>query len=138
MRQCRDIERASGQQKGWYDLKVNYQTYSVGERVWVRDSARKQGRCPKLKWKFKGLYRIIQKISDVLYQLEGEDCNFVMHYNRLKPCFAIGIRDEEHLRNRAELPPVQTQRRSLESGLQPSSSPRRQFPVDWGVRQRGD
>lgn len=39
--------------------------------MWVRDQRRKRGQCPKLKKKFSGPYLVLDRLSDVLYQLKG-------------------------------------------------------------------
>ncbi|KAG9282328.1 hypothetical protein AMEX_G970, partial [Astyanax mexicanus] len=82
---------ASGKQKEYYDLKVSVQQWSEGERVWVRDTTRTVGKCPKFQKKYKGPFVIEQKISDALYRIKGEgQRSFVVHHNRLKPCFDSG------------------------------------------------
>uniref|UniRef100_A0A803JFV2 Gypsy retrotransposon integrase-like protein 1 n=1 Tax=Xenopus tropicalis TaxID=8364 RepID=A0A803JFV2_XENTR len=81
--------KATGKQKEYYDLKITAQVYEPGENVWVRDSTRKKGVCPKLRPKYKGPYVIAQKLSDVLYRVcdtEGKHSS-VQHYARLKPFF---------------------------------------------------
>lgn len=59
--------KVSGQQKSAFDVKVNFQYYSEGELVWVRNKAKKRGLCPKLQRRFKGPYKILQRITEVLY-----------------------------------------------------------------------
>ena len=79
--------KASVQQKKSYDFRANFQYYSEGELVWVRNTARKRGVCPKLQRRFKGPYRVLERVTDVLYRLVLEEGGkeSVVHFNRLKP-----------------------------------------------------
>lgn len=78
---------ASKQQKANFDFRANFQYYSAGELVWVQNKSRKRGLCPKLQRRYKGPYKVLERVTDVLYRLdpgEGKP-DFVMHFNRLKP-----------------------------------------------------
>ena len=82
--------RASGRQKEAYDVRVKWQYYSEGELVWVRSKAKKRGVCPKLQRRFKGPYRVLERVTEVLYRLvlvEGGP-EITLHFNRLKPCLS--------------------------------------------------
>jgi len=82
--------RASVKQKGEYDFRAHFQYYSEGELVWVRGKVRKKGLCPKLQRRFKGPYKVTERITEVLYRLvpvEG-GTEIVVHFNRLKPCLS--------------------------------------------------
>lgn len=83
---------ASQSQKEFYDLRVSHQYYEPGERVWVRDKRRRRGQCPKLMKRFVGPYVVIERMSDVLYRLRGDNGNTVVHFNRLKPCYDSDFR----------------------------------------------
>lgn len=52
--------KASKQQKANYDFRVNYQYYSEGELVWLRNKARTRGICPKLQRQYRGPFRVIE------------------------------------------------------------------------------
>uniref|UniRef100_A0A671YZ42 Integrase catalytic domain-containing protein n=1 Tax=Sparus aurata TaxID=8175 RepID=A0A671YZ42_SPAAU len=70
--------KASEQQKMYYDFRANFQYYSEGELVWVQNKARKRGVCPKLQRRYKGPFRVVDRVTDVLYRLmlvEGEECS---------------------------------------------------------------
>ena len=87
----RHQEEASSQQKAAFDFRANFQYYSEGELVWVQNKARKRGLCPKLQRRYKGPFKILEQVSDVLYRLvpaEGGP-ETVLHFNRLKP-FVVG------------------------------------------------
>ena len=79
--------RASAQQKEAYDFRARAQYYSVGELVWVRNKARKRGVCPKLQRRYKGPFKVLECVTEVLYRVAlvegGPDT--VIHFNRLKP-----------------------------------------------------
>uniref|UniRef100_A0A8C6PUR3 Integrase catalytic domain-containing protein n=1 Tax=Nothobranchius furzeri TaxID=105023 RepID=A0A8C6PUR3_NOTFU len=79
--------RASARQKESYDLRANFQFYSEGGEVWVRNKTRKWGVCPKLQRWYKGPYKVVERITEVLYRLVpiqgGPEC--VVHFNRFKP-----------------------------------------------------
>lgn len=79
--------RASQQQKTNFDFRANFQYYSVGERVWVSNKAKKRGICPKLQRRYKGPFVVLERVSEVLYRVAlaegGPDT--VIHFNRLKP-----------------------------------------------------
>lgn len=82
--------RASVKQKGEYDFRAHFQYYSEGELVWVRGKVRKRGLCPKLQRRFRGPYKVTERITEVLYRLvpvEG-GTEIVVHFNRLKPCLS--------------------------------------------------
>ncbi len=79
--------QASSQQKKYFDFRAQVQYYSEGELVWVRNKARKKGVCFKLQRTYNGPFKVIERLSDVLYQIQpikgGK--TVVVHYNRLKP-----------------------------------------------------
>lgn len=60
--------RASGRQKEAFDVRVRWQYYTEG-LVRVHSKARKRGVCPKLQRGYRGPYRVIERITDVLYCL---------------------------------------------------------------------
>lgn len=77
---------ASHQQKTAFDFRANFQYYSEGELVWMRNKARKRGVCPKLQRQFRGPYQVLERVTEVLYRVmlvEGGP-EMVVHFNRLK------------------------------------------------------
>lgn len=79
--------RASEQQKMSYDFRANFPYCSEGELVWIQNKARKRGVCPKLQRRYKGPFRMMDRVTDVLYRLvpvEGGQ-ESVVHFNQLKP-----------------------------------------------------
>lgn len=84
----RHQNKASAQQKKGYDFRAQPQWYTENELVWLRDKVRRRGLCPKLQRRFKGPFRVMERILEVLYRIcpvhgGGET---VIHVNRLKPC----------------------------------------------------
>lgn len=79
--------KASNQQKTNFDFRASLQFYSEGEFVWVLNKARRRGLCPKLQRRFKGPYKIRERVTEVLYRvaLVGGGGESVVHFNRLKP-----------------------------------------------------
>lgn len=64
----------------------------IGEEVWVKNTARKRGKCPKFRRHYTGPFEVSQKLSDELYEVHDQEGNLkVIHYNRLKPCFNDSI-----------------------------------------------
>lgn len=79
--------RASEHQKRYFDFKGKFQYYSVDELVWLKNKVRKKGVSPKLQKRFKGPYRILERVSEVLYRIQPEagGIDHVVHFNQLKP-----------------------------------------------------
>ncbi|KAJ8016329.1 hypothetical protein DPEC_G00006060 [Dallia pectoralis] len=100
--------KASGQQKTNFDFRANFQYYSVGELVWLRNKAKKRGVCPKLQRRYKGPFAILEQVSEVLYrikQVEGGP-ETVVHFNRLKPFVPSTLVAGVPLPNAEEVSPV--------------------------------
>lgn len=79
--------KASGQQKETFDLRANLRFYFVGELEWVRNKVKKKDICPKLQRRYRGPYKVLERMSDVLCRMvlaEGGP-KIVVHYNQLKP-----------------------------------------------------
>uniref|UniRef100_A0A3B3C356 Integrase catalytic domain-containing protein n=1 Tax=Oryzias melastigma TaxID=30732 RepID=A0A3B3C356_ORYME len=55
---------ATAQQKASYDFGANFQYFSEGELVWVHNKARKRGVCSKLQRRFKGPFRVLERITE--------------------------------------------------------------------------
>lgn len=77
--------KASAKQKFYFDVKINRQCYFVGEKVWVRDKARRRGVCPKLQRRYKGPYTVVKRVSEVLYKLLDQEkvVEIIVNFNRL-------------------------------------------------------
>ena len=69
-----------------YDVNVSLHVYNPGDMVWLFSPNRKVGLCPKLQRPWDGPYRVIEKISDLVYRIQklGKTRTQVVHHNRLK------------------------------------------------------
>ena len=88
----------------YYDFRANLQYYSEGELVWVQIKARKRGVCPKLQRRYKCSFRVVDRVTDVLYRLvlvEGGQ-ESVVHFNSPKPfvSFASAIKSNINIQRK--------------------------------------
>ena len=85
-----DIAKASDRQKKTYDHRVNVVPYSVGDLVWLRNTMKTRGKCPKLQPRWEGPYKVRRQISDLVFEIEkskgSKILRKIVHRNRLKPC----------------------------------------------------
>ena len=74
-------------QKRVHDRGVRMEKYQEGHRVWLMDTARRSGRCPKLQFKCKGPFLILKVLSDVTFRIMDETTKAkkVVHHDRLLP-----------------------------------------------------
>ena len=82
-----NLNIASDRQKKYYDRKASMTPYAVGDVVWFNDKPFKRGKSRKLQRPWRGPYRIMARINDLVYRIqEGPRTKGkVVHYNRLKP-----------------------------------------------------
>lgn len=73
-----------------YDKKVRELHFAVGQEVWFFNPRRIKGRAPKLQSNWEGPYRIISKLSDVVYRIQKSNKHRykVVHSDRLAPYFS--------------------------------------------------
>jgi hypothetical protein len=84
-----NMEAAHKRQKELYDRRVHGEPYSVGEFVWLHRPQVPLGHSRKLYSPWDGPYLVLNRISDVTYQISrvtGRPTTFVVHFDRLKPC----------------------------------------------------
>ena len=77
------------QQKSYYDGRLHGKPYKVGDMVWLHSPAVQRGRSKKLHRPWTGPYKVVSKLSDVVYRLQHVQARRkrpVVHFNRLKPC----------------------------------------------------
>lgn len=77
---------ASDAMKRKYDIKSNLREFSVGEAVWLFDPTRKVGLNPKLQRPWKGPFKVIEKINDILYAVQQSPRHKtrLVHHDKLK------------------------------------------------------
>ena len=83
-----NLSKTIEKQKKDYDSRLAFNTYNVGDVVYMFDSSRKIGFSPKLRsdpWK--GPFVVTNKISDIIFKIRGESKNSLktVHHDRLKP-----------------------------------------------------
>ena len=72
-----------------YDLRAKRPVYSVGSLVWLYDPRRRVGRAPKLESWWKGPYKVISVINDVVVKLQLDNAPRsrprTVHVDRVSP-----------------------------------------------------
>ena len=61
------LKKSAVYRKSHYDLGAKSRLLEEGQAVWVHDSSRKPGVCPKLVSRWKGLYLVTKRIYDITY-----------------------------------------------------------------------
>ena len=73
-----------------YNKRVHGREFQVGELVWLNNPVVPRGRSRKLHCPWTGPFKVIKKISPVVYRLQdkrpGSRKRVVVHFDRLKPC----------------------------------------------------
>ena len=69
-----------------YDVRVLQRKYSVGDLIYLLDTAAKKGKCKKLCSPWKGPAVVIKVLSASLYQVKLHKSVFVVNHDRMKPC----------------------------------------------------
>ena len=69
-----------------YDLKTFTRTYSVGEPVYIFDTAVPKGKCAKLRPQWKGPGLIVRKLTDYLFEVLLRKKYETINHDRMKPC----------------------------------------------------
>ena len=91
--------------KFFHDRNVRCKSYSVGDLVWLEDSAPKPGLSKKLRRKWKGPFKIIARLSDSNYKIKGccaRSKTKVVNIKHLKTCFSEPNRNFESVQNSPE------------------------------------
>ncbi len=81
------LNLASDAMKRNYDVKTSYTAYHEGDAVWYYNPQRKIGVCSKLMRPWTGPYKVITKLSDILYRIRQSLRHKprVVHHDKLKP-----------------------------------------------------
>lgn len=100
----RHAEGAMFRQKHYHDMKISYEKFKEGENVYVYFPQRKVGCSPKCTSYLRGPFKILTKLSEVLYKVNcgrnGKDQ--VIHCDRLKTCKAQILKGENELQTPLE------------------------------------
>ncbi|KAF7646704.1 hypothetical protein LDENG_00183660 [Lucifuga dentata] len=80
-------QNAGVRQKRNYDVKAQGRHFRVGELVWVFSPQRKKGRCLKLDSQWAGPCRVLERLGEVVYQVQlpSKGRKVVLHRDRLAP-----------------------------------------------------
>ena len=84
-----NVENRQAKQKVRYDSRIQGKPFSVGDQVWLHNSAVPRGKSRKLHRPWTGPFRVVTKLSDSVYRLQHMQFRRrrpVVHFNRLKPC----------------------------------------------------
>lgn len=91
-------------QKHYHGMKMFYKKFKEGENVYVYFTQRKVGCSPKFTSYWRGPFKILTKLSEVLYKVNcgrnGKDQ--VIHCDRLKTCKAQILKGENELQTPLE------------------------------------
>jgi ribosomal protein L21E len=69
-----------------YDVKTFTKSYSVGDPVYILDTATPKGKCAKLRPKWKGPGLVVRKITGYLYKVKLRKKIETINHDRMKPC----------------------------------------------------
>ena len=86
--------------KFYHDRNVKCDTYNMGDRVWLKNSATKVGQTGKFRKRWTGPFTVINVLSNVNYRIKpdmGTKKLQIVHVNRLKKCFTAQLPDEHQM-----------------------------------------
>ena len=91
----RTLDMRSLQTKMRYDRKAREIRFAEGQNVWFFNPRRIKGRPPKLQNNWKGLYKIIKKLNDIVFRIQKSKRhrNKVVHADRLAPYYERQVFD---------------------------------------------
>ncbi|XP_062592958.1 uncharacterized protein K02A2.6-like [Saccostrea cucullata] len=93
----KQLEGAILRQKHYHDMKMSYEQFKVGDQVYVYFPQRKTGCSPKLTSYWRGPFKVLAKVSEVLYKVNcgrnGKDQ--IIHCDRMKRCRGQVLRGED-------------------------------------------
>ena len=96
-------------QKEVYDLKVHGKAFEIGDLVWLHNPVVGRGMAKKLHCPWSGPFRIIKKLSSVVYRIQdtrrARKNRKVVHFDRLKPCPDNTRLDDSNLKVRSQTEP---------------------------------
>jgi hypothetical protein len=92
----RHLRVASDRMKARYFRLANSAGFQEGDRVWLSRLTRTSERSPKLQSAWKGPYKVITRINDVVYRIQRHPRSrmMVVHLDRLAP-YLGATRDEQ-------------------------------------------
>ena len=85
------LKKSTQRYRDYYDSKANGKSFKVGDKVWLFQPYSRKGISRKLSRSWEGPYTVVKALSDAVYRIQkdGKDRKrVVVHFNRLKRCFA--------------------------------------------------
>ena len=135
-----NLAKSRQRQKRDHDVRLSYNSYKVGDYVYVMDTARKKGKSPKLNPnKYLGPCVVTMKYSDLLFEIAAQKTGKrrVLHHNRLKPYLSDSVPEwATLLRKKLQQPSPNnvTQKKATTIDANLRRSPRnRQAPARFGL-----
>jgi hypothetical protein len=82
-----NLHAASTRQKRCYDGRVRFQTFHVGQWVWLYNPRRYVGRSPKMQRNYSGPFLVTKQLGPVLFVVQKvrRSKTIVIHADKLKP-----------------------------------------------------
>ena len=104
----KNSDKSIRRQKHCHDMRMSYQTFEKGDKVYVFFPQRRIGCSSKLTSFWRGPFEVMEKLSEVLYKV---DCGRngkeqIIHCDRMKACREQRLRDEHKYDKSAESDPV--------------------------------
>lgn len=85
------LAKARAGMREQYDHNLRVNAYGVGDQVWVHQARRHKGLSPKLQPRWEGPFRVVAKLSPLLYRVKRPHSkSSVIHHNRLQPYIPRG------------------------------------------------
>ena len=101
----RHAEGAMLRQKHYHDMKMSYEQFREGDFVYVYFPQRKSGCSPKLTSYWRGPFRVLAKVSEVLYKVNcgRNEKEQIVHCDRMKVCKKQVLKGEESFQSELAL-----------------------------------
>ena len=82
-----NLKASNDRQKKYYDHRTQLKIYQVGKLVWYYYPQKVRGRSHKMMGVWDGLYKVQDRLIDVLYRIQKSPNSLarVVHVNKLKP-----------------------------------------------------
>lgn len=74
-----------------YDLRVHARAYSVGDAVYILNTASKKGTSKKLSIQWNGPGLVVKRITPYLYKVQMRKMVSTVNHDRMKPCLTVDL-----------------------------------------------
>ncbi|KFM83149.1 hypothetical protein X975_11671, partial [Stegodyphus mimosarum] len=78
-------------------MKIRYETratghhFNEGDKVWLWNSTRRKGFCPKLQSRWDDSYTVLNRLNDVVVWIRKSSNSKVVHYSKLAPYYGQSV-----------------------------------------------